>query len=393
MADAPASPKRKIPGSSWLRGGTLRLRMPDAGDGERIIQSPVRWSETTKLLIGFAALLIGMVMLQRLTALILPLLLAFILVLLFDPAARWTLRKTGWRWPVSVIVVFLVTAVVLGILLYFFGTRLWEEILAVGDQVQAFVASNAALNGSSGSASGALGANIVSTSFRAIAQLAATTISLLGTLFFAAGVAFFVILDRAPSQAAAGSDDAQAVEAGIRADLNFLTDRTRALWGFWIYGQAILAAGTFASYWLLLTLLGVQNTLALSVVSMIGRFIPYLGATVTWILVFITALTQGTTRFGLEPLPYAVLVVALAIIVDQAFDQFVTPKVYGEIYQLPAWVVLVGTFGAGILLGFFGMLVAAPLMATSVLVGRYLLDHLIETSAVGSEDLPTVPPT
>jgi predicted PurR-regulated permease PerM len=126
------------------------------------------------------------------------------------------------------------------------------------------------------------------------------------------------------------------------------------------------------SYYILLTILGTRLTFAIALMAGVARFVPYLGPLVTWTVTAIVAFLQPSNYFGLDPIWYTVLVVGLCILLDQIFDNLVVPRIMGQTLGLHPAGVLIAAIIATNLIGLVGLVLAAPVLATIALVGRYV---------------------
>src|SRR5574338_666147 len=88
------------------------------------------------------------------------------------------------------------------------------------------------------------------------------------------------------------------------------------------------------------------------------------------ILVLVTYF-QADKLFGMSPLAYSGLVLVTALVIDQIFDNIVSPRILADALKVHPAAVLVGAIIAAHLLGFLGVLLAAPMLATVTLFGRY----------------------
>jgi predicted PurR-regulated permease PerM len=126
------------------------------------------------------------------------------------------------------------------------------------------------------------------------------------------------------------------------------------------------------SYYVLLTILGTRLTLVIALMAGAARFIPYLGPLVTWTVTAIVAFLQPSNYYGLEPIWYAALVVGLCFLLDQVFDNLVVPRLMGQTLGVHPAGVLIAAIIATNLIGFVGLVLAAPVLATIALIGRYV---------------------
>jgi predicted PurR-regulated permease PerM len=131
-------------------------------------------------------------------------------------------------------------------------------------------------------------------------------------------------------------------------------------------------------YSILLTTLGVRYALGIAIMAGIARFIPYVGPFLVWIITALVAFFQSANYFGLEPWIYTVVVVGLCLILDAVLDNIIVPKFHGDTLGLHPAAVLVAALIAARLIGFVGLVLAAPVLATMVLVSRYFLRKMLD---------------
>jgi hypothetical protein len=75
---------------------------------------------------------------------------------------------------------------------------------------------------------------------------------------------------------------------------------------------------------------------------------------------------------------YAALVVAVALVVDQIFDNIVSPLIFGQALRIHPALLLLGALAAARLFGLIGLLLAAPVIATLKLVGSYTVRKMLD---------------
>jgi predicted PurR-regulated permease PerM len=120
-----------------------------------------------------------------------------------------------------------------------------------------------------------------------------------------------------------------------------------------------------------LWLLGVPNAIALGVLAGLGNIIPYIGYWAALIPIVIFAL--GSTN-----LVTALIVFLVYVLGGFVIDNVIRPALIKNTLSLPAGVVLVSQSVAGGLLGFWGVLLAVPLVAIFAVLLRelYVFDIL-----------------
>lgn len=171
---------------------------------------------------------------------------------------------------------------------------------------------------------------------------------------------------------------------GYHSDIQILIRKLSATWDAFLRGQLLISLLVVVSYYLLLTVLGARLSLAIALMAGLARFVPYVGPFVTWTVTAIVTFFQVNNYFGLEPLPYMLIVIGSCILLDQIFDNMISPRLMGRVLGLHPAGVLVAAIIATRLIGLVGLVLAAPVLATIVLVGGYVGRKMF--------DLPSWPP-
>ncbi|WP_174874980.1 AI-2E family transporter [Vogesella oryzae] len=118
-----------------------------------------------------------------------------------------------------------------------------------------------------------------------------------------------------------------------------------------------------------LALTGLDSGLAIGIVAGLLVFIPYLGAFTGLLLATLAAMLQFDSASGL-------LLVWGVFAIGQLLESFlVTPYLVGERIGLSPVTVIFALMAFGELMGFAGVLLALPLAAISVILGRHLIRH------------------
>jgi predicted PurR-regulated permease PerM len=165
---------------------------------------------------------------------------------------------------------------------------------------------------------------------------------------------------------------------GYNDDIRRMNLEFRRIWNVFLRGQMVIFLLAIVLYSILLTGLGVRYALGIAILAGIARFIPYVGPFIVWIVTALVAFFQGYNYFGLEPWVYALLVVALCLILDVILDNIVVPKFHGDTLGLHPAAVLVAALIAARLIGFVGLVLAAPVLASMVLISRYFISKMLD---------------
>jgi predicted PurR-regulated permease PerM len=130
--------------------------------------------------------------------------------------------------------------------------------------------------------------------------------------------------------------------------------------GGYIRGQLITCAAMGLFMFVLLSVVGVQSALALSVLAGLADVLPYVGGLIALIPAVLASLPMGALVAG---------GVGAAILVYQEIEsRLIVPMVYGKSLRLPSSVVLVALLAGGSLAGIVGALLALPFASAMLML-------------------------
>ena len=148
--------------------------------------------------------------------------------------------------------------------------------------------------------------------------------------------------------------------------------------GEFLHGQLAVMLAMALLYSVALSVVGLNYALTIGVVAGALVFIPYVGATVGFLLATLVAVQQFDSWTGVAA-AWTVMIVGGAL---EGF--FVTPKLVGERVGLHPLAALLALAGLGQLLGFIGVLAALPLAAVILVLGRHLRRRYINSRFYGA---------
>lgn len=150
-----------------------------------------------------------------------------------------------------------------------------------------------------------------------------------------------------------------------------MTESGRAL-RLWLKGQLWAMILIFLMTWVGLLLIGVPSALVLGLISGVLEFIPYAGAITSAIPAILVGLAQGPQQ--------ALWVLGLYVIVHHVEAYVIQPVIQQFAVEIPAVITLFCLLAFGLLFGFIGVLLAAPLAVVSyVLVKRLYVIETLDT--------------
>lgn len=369
------------------------------------------WSSTTKLVVSLTLVAIGAGIFIQFHGIIGPLLLAFVLAYLFSPLAGSIQKRLGLSWQFAVGLIYLLLLISLLGLLTLGGLGLVQQVSSLVTVVQNNLSSipkilhdlsgqvyqfgpfqidfrhmdlsplSSQLLGMVQSALGRTG-----TLLSAVAGGAAQFV---GWGLFIVLISYFVLAESGGLRGGLVTLDVP----GYSDDIRRLTAELSRVWNAFLRGQIIIFLLTALTYMIVLGVLGIRYAIGIAVLAGLAKFLPYIGPFITWTTLALVAYFQPWTIFGLSSLGYAVLVVGIGILIDQTFDNVISPRIIGRALSVHPAAVLVAAIMAANWLGLLGVVLAAPMLATVLLIWRYAMRKMLDLDPwPAGEAVPPPPP-
>ncbi len=355
-----------------------------------------RWTATTKLLVGLVVVGIMAFLLIRFTSLITPLLMVFILAYLFHPVASAIGRSLHISWKAAVNILYLVILLLILGSLTAGSVGLVAQVKSVIETVQTFVNN---LPGYMRDISGrvfqvgpftldmrTIDINAVSQQLLSYIQpvlsrtgnlvtiVAGGAAEIFGWTFFVLIVSYFLMVESTGLQ----SDLIKFEIPGYNEDLRKLGSRLSAIWNSFLRGQIFIFGLATVVYILVLSVFGVQYAIGIAFMAGLAKFLPYIGPALTWIVMALVTYFQRPTPFGMQPLAYMLMVVISTTVIDWIIDNLIAPRIMARTLRVHPAAVLVTALVAANLLGILGVVIAAPFLASLMLLGRYIMRKMFD---------------
>jgi predicted PurR-regulated permease PerM len=209
-----------------------------------------------------------------------------------------------------------------------------------------------------------------------VRSLATVALESVARVAFVLAVAYFMTLDFSRIQSTWHSFSIP----GYEYDLRRLRRALAQIWDSFLRGQLIivLVSGVLTS--ILMAGLGVRFSIGLGVIAGVAKFVPIVGPVAAGALAAVVALFQAVNWLGLSPAAHATLVVITLIVLNQAIDYILLPRIMGNSLNLHPVVILVGAIIGASLAGVIGLLLSAPSVASLVLLARYAFRKMVDLS-------------
>ena len=338
-----------------------------------VVASPPRSLDTAaawswRLLVVGAAVLATVLLLARLRLVVLPLFAAILLATALRPSTRFLQRHGVWR-GLATALSFLGFFALLGGIGTLVAQPLATEVRALGptvsegiDGVERWLVEGPLsleqeqidqFRAQAGASLRRVGPGLVAPAVAFFEVLAGTLLALV--------VAFFLVkdgpaLERAALRRLPEAHRDKAKRAGHAA--------RRALGGY-LRGAAALGAieGTIIA--LAIVLVGGRLAIPVLLLTFVGAFVPVVGAVVSGaVAALVTLVTAGPEE--------ALIIAAVALIIQQLDSDLLAPFVYGKSVQLHPLAILLAIATGATLAGIAGTFLAVPLAAVAVAVAGVL---------------------
>jgi predicted PurR-regulated permease PerM len=166
-----------------------------------------------------------------------------------------------------------------------------------------------------------------------------------------------------------------------RSDLDQLGKEASDIWNAFLRGQLVLAVIIGLITAAVAFLIGLPNALILGLLAGLLEFIPNIGPVLAAIPALLLALFQYETSWlgvAVGPIWFGLIVLFIYGIIQRLENMFLLPRIIGRSLGLHALVVLIGAIIGASVAGVFGILLAAPLLATAKLILGYIYSKLLD---------------
>ena len=161
-----------------------------------------------------------------------------------------------------------------------------------------------------------------------------------------------------------------------------LAKRVLKVWTNYITSQFLVTLFVFAATWLAGWLTGLKFSFLNALAAGICEVIPNFGPIISTVISAILALAFGSSKLDLANWQFALLIVAICIAIQLLQNWLISPLLIGKTMDLNPILTFVGMLVFSALFGFWGMILAVPIMATFKEVQKYTA----EQKAQGPED-------
>jgi predicted PurR-regulated permease PerM len=177
-----------------------------------------------------------------------------------------------------------------------------------------------------------------------------------------------------------------------QSDLNRLYSDIRAVWLGYLRGQIrlmFILAVLYSTVWVAI---GLPGALALGVLAGLLNLLPEIGPFTVAALATIIALIEGPIYIPVSNIWFAFITLGVYLLLNNFKTIWLQPRILGHSVFLHEGVVFVAIIAAIVLQGVLGVLIIVPLLASFVVLGRYIRRRLLGLPPFDDEEPPPLVP-
>jgi len=368
------------------------------------IQSPP-WQPGTRLVAGVLIVLFGLLVLYLLRSLVVGFTIALLIAYMLHPVVKRISQATRIpRGLTAFVILLLFLLIILGATTGL-GLTLSERVVdlanylsSIAEQLPSQIQSLADITLKIGPWTLNLGSDsispLLSNLATSLSPLLAQAGTLLGSIALAAAsavssfllilvISFYLLKDFNRIRPAL----VRLAPPAYRQDVQFLLGETNRVWRAFLRGQVLLGVVIGVLSGGSMFIIGLDFPIIVGVLSGLLELVPMFGPVISAIIATLVGVFQVSNPFGLTPLAYGLLIVAIFTIIQQLENTILVPRILGENLNLPPLVVFMAVLAGGVLAGFFGVLLASPTVATLRLYLSYVYNKVAD---LGGRPAPVV---
>ena len=180
------------------------------------------------------------------------------------------------------------------------------------------------------------------------------------------------------------------IPKSYRSDARRLMHELSLVWNAYLRGQLILSTSIGVAVYIAAVVLGLPNAPILALIAGIFEFIPNVGPTLALIpAAFLALLSESTTIPYLQGAPFMIIVIIVWTTLQTIEAMVLVPRVMGGSLDLHPLVVLLGLIGGASIAGALGVILAAPIIASTRVIATYLYGKLTDQNLFANQPVIT----
>lgn len=161
-------------------------------------------------------------------------------------------------------------------------------------------------------------------------------------------------------------------------EINQLRQEIDSVWKAYFVGQVTLALIVGTTIGVVTAILGVRSALLLGLIAGLFELVPNWGFGISSIIGVAFAYLQGSSYLPIPNWAFATIIGIFYFFMWQVDTNYLIPRVIGNRLRLSPAVVIVGIIAGASVGGGLGLLLAAPTIASTRVLGTYLYRRLLD---------------
>jgi predicted PurR-regulated permease PerM len=171
-----------------------------------------------------------------------------------------------------------------------------------------------------------------------------------------------------------------------RPEMEELYRRIKNIWMAYLRGQIVLMLIVGVVFTIVWLIMGIPGALVLGVIAGLFTLVPDVGPFIAVMLAAGVALLEGSSWIPLSNFWIAGLVIAIYLVLINAKNFFLRPIIMGRSVHMNEGLVFIVIIVATILEGILGALLVVPLLASVIVIVRYLRRKILGLPAFDDMD-------
>ncbi len=360
-----------------------------------------KWPFEVKLVVSLLFLAFFIYLLFRFSAIIAPLVLAFILAFVLSPLVSSFQTYLHMPRLAAMGVVYLLVVVILSLIpIIFLPTLLAEmrginfDVMLILRDLKEFISQplqmaglpvdlSDLLNQTLNSAQG-----LVETFASQTVELLVKVISSIIWLIFIVIVSFYLIKDGEKFRLWFDN----LVPTAYLDDFITLRQQINQIWVSFFRGQLILGIVVSILFICVGFILGLPFAFGMGVLAGLLEFLPSVGHGIWLAIAASLAFISGSTWIPVPHWVFALILICLHLVYQQFDLNYLIPRIIGRSVHLHPLVVILGIVSGALVAGLLGIPLAAPTIASGRLIFRYFYRNILDLEPFPQqEDFPLLP--
>ncbi len=165
--------------------------------------------------------------------------------------------------------------------------------------------------------------------------------------------------------------------AAYQEDVRRLYSDVKDVWIGYLGGQVRLILVLAIIYSVAWAAIGVPGALILGPMAGFLNLLPEIGPLIAAVLATLVAVLEGSTYLPLSNLWFAALTLVVYFVLNNVKTIYIQPRILGQSVYLHEGVVFIAIIAAIVLQGVLGVLIVVPVLASAMVIGRYLRRRLV----------------